>query len=332
MTAESSTANVFSFAEIVQGRKSTVHLTNDRLLCAVDLVMVLTGKDMCFSAKILRRLGDNVFQSKLVDIPANGSGHPAKYISFHNAIELIMMLPDKLTKKTRVQFTNIIMRYLAGGQTPTAENNNTTGASPGVHMTETVGIKRKREELELLKLEQDIRAKEQDLDAKKQASIIALNIEYNRVCSSTNMDEGARLVFKDAFLGMVARVTKSFHASESCMQGNHEEDVQSSHVNEEELDSKTMMRGSAFSLKGLVERLDLKIDQAFMPAIGRAVSTKFSEMYPERETFSRKKTAYFYEKDRECLEKIVSEEYVKYVVRKADKKIVVTHGGHRPHN
>ena len=90
---------------------------------------------------------------------------------------------------------------------------------------------------------------------------------------------------------------------------------------EQELDPENRekeKRKSAFSLKGLVEQLGLEIDQAYMPAMGKAVSAKFSEMHPACETFSRKKTTFFYEKDRECLEKIFKEEYLKYVLRKAE--------------
>jgi hypothetical protein len=90
---------------------------------------------------------------------------------------------------------------------------------------------------------------------------------------------------------------------------------------EQELDPEKILkerRKFAFSLKCLVEQLDLEIDQAYMPAMGKAVSAKFSEMYPACETFSRKKTIFFYEKDKECLEKIFKEEYLKYVLRKAE--------------
>ena len=77
---------------------------------------------------------------------------------------------------------------------------------------------------------------------------------------------------------------------------------------------------ASFSLKGLMQEMEIKIDQAFMPAMGKAVSARFREMCPESETFSKKKTTYFYEPDRECLEKLIREEYFKYVMRKADEE------------
>ena len=37
---------VISFSDVIQGRDANVRITDDGLLYAVDLVMVMTGKDM----------------------------------------------------------------------------------------------------------------------------------------------------------------------------------------------------------------------------------------------------------------------------------------------
>jgi len=59
---------LFSFAEIVQGRDSSVRVTDDGLLYAVDLVMVVTGHNWDDAGKSLRRLSNQIFQSdKLSD-------------------------------------------------------------------------------------------------------------------------------------------------------------------------------------------------------------------------------------------------------------------------
>ena len=78
-------------------------------------------------------------------------------------------------------------------------------------------------------------------------------------------------------------------------------------------------RKNAFSLKGLMEQMDIKIDRAFMPAMGKAVSAKFKELCPGGETFSKKKTTYFYDDDRECLEILIQEEYMKHVARQVNE-------------
>jgi hypothetical protein len=58
-----------SFAEIVQGRDSNVRMTHDGLIYAVDLVMVVTGKNRNDSAKDIRNIdplsfSDNKFVTR----------------------------------------------------------------------------------------------------------------------------------------------------------------------------------------------------------------------------------------------------------------------------
>lgn len=50
-----------SFDEIVQGRDSQVRVTDDGLIYAVDLVMVVTGKDRDHASQALRGLSNDVF-------------------------------------------------------------------------------------------------------------------------------------------------------------------------------------------------------------------------------------------------------------------------------
>ncbi len=76
---------------------------------------------------------------------------------------------------------------------------------------------------------------------------------------------------------------------------------------------------TAFSLRDLMQRMDIKADKAFMPVMGKTVSARFRERRPGSETFSKKKTTYFYEQDRECMEELIREEYLKYAVRAADE-------------
>ena len=89
-------------------------------------------------------------------------------------------------------------------------------------------------------------------------------------------------------------------------------------VEEAAVPAKTHNRKSAFSLRGLMEQMDIKDDQAYMPTMGKTVSARFRERCPGSETFSKKKTTYFYEQDRECMEELVREEYLKYAVYAAD--------------
>jgi hypothetical protein len=71
-------------------------------------------------------------------------------------------------------------------------------------------------------------------------------------------------------------------------------------------------RRLAFSLKGLMEEMGVKIDQDFMPAVGKSVCARFKKMHGA--TFSKKKITFFYVDDKECLEKLINEEVLKHKV------------------
>ena len=96
-----------SFAEVIQGRSSLVRMTQDGLIYAVDLVMVMTGKNCNHSSETLRNLHPSLFNNEKF-VMQNRS----KLVSFQDAIELIMVLPGHVAKETRTQFGNIIRRYL----------------------------------------------------------------------------------------------------------------------------------------------------------------------------------------------------------------------------
>ncbi len=75
-------------------------------------------------------------------------------------------------------------------------------------------------------------------------------------------------------------------------------------------------RKSAFSLKGLMKQMDIKIDRAYMPSLGKCVSLRFSMLRPGGEKFTKKKTTYFYDIDRECIENLIRDEFSKHQLRK----------------
>jgi len=162
----------FSFAEIVQGRDASVRVTHDGLLYAVDLVMVVTGKNRDDAGKALRRLTDDIFQSdKMSERPSDNGGHPTKLLTFQNALELVMVLPGRIAKETRTQFANIIRRYLAGDHSLISEiQANAASALPVAQMAresliittdEDLARKRRREDLELERLQVDLEERKQ---------------------------------------------------------------------------------------------------------------------------------------------------------------------------
>ena len=63
MASVSAKPKLISFADIVHGREANVRVTDDGLIYAVDLVMVMTGLSRDDSGKTIRRLPDEIFPS-----------------------------------------------------------------------------------------------------------------------------------------------------------------------------------------------------------------------------------------------------------------------------
>ena len=118
-----------SLEEILPG--GSVRFTDDGMLYAVELVMVITGKNRDEAGMVLRRLPKDIFNlAKLIERNTGGRGNSkTKLISFTNALELIMVLPGKMARETRTKFADLIKRYLAGDSTlvrELAENSDST--------------------------------------------------------------------------------------------------------------------------------------------------------------------------------------------------------------
>ena len=196
-----------SFAEIIKGRDSSVRVF-DGMLYAVDLVVVMTGLNRNESGCTLRRLTDKQFSSiNLIEKNTGGSGNSrTKLVSFQHALELIMVLPGDEAKRTRVQFADILKRYMAGDKSLIAEiDANAESNSPIPQMaraslaTEPVekptlmDLKRKRAELECAKLEVEIKSAAYE-------HITKVANSYSELCEGKVMDERARKIFKDNLL------------------------------------------------------------------------------------------------------------------------------------
>lgn len=227
-------ASTISFAEIIQNREADVRVTQDGLIFAVDLVMVMTGKSRDDSGKALRNISDEIFLSvKFTErkLPGKGNAH-TKLISFKDALELVMVLPGKVAKETRTQFANIIQRYMAGDEALVNEvHANAQSDAPIQQMAraslaaeaaapaavepvqdvQALARKRKLEELEIEQLELTISIKKREAEVEltikqreaefEHASKIAST--YRELCQDTVMDNRARLMFKDYFLNMI---------------------------------------------------------------------------------------------------------------------------------
>jgi len=187
----SKSIQALSFAEIIKGRDSSVRVTQDHMIYAVDLVMVMTGKDRDHAGQALRGISDEKFSSlKISERNTGGCGNSrTKLVSFEHALELIMVLPGDEAKRTRVQFADILKRYMAGDKTLISEiNANAASNSPIAQMAkaaagiepedpETMRKRVKREDLELMRLEDEIherRASTQDKRIKNMDNFLGL--------------------------------------------------------------------------------------------------------------------------------------------------------------
>ena len=84
-----------------------VRFTEDGLLYAIDLAMIITEKSRHDAEKELQRFATLMYERNIT-----GKGK-TKLISFNDANELITGLPSKLTKTARVKFAKLIKRSLS---------------------------------------------------------------------------------------------------------------------------------------------------------------------------------------------------------------------------
>jgi hypothetical protein len=221
------TPRTISFAEVIQGRESTVRVTEDGLLYVIDLVTVMTGKNRDHAGKIMRRLDPQIFHpDKMSERRLSKSGGlPTKLISFKHAIELVMVLPGETAKEVRSKFADIIRLYIAENMDDYDNNSGSTipmsflaRASmdlPAMNEAhEAIQFKRQRKQLEIIRMKQEIKARGreyktresmayEELKERKQIRMKSLAADYEEICSNHNIDERAKLMFKDAYLNML---------------------------------------------------------------------------------------------------------------------------------
>lgn len=112
-----------SFAEIIKGRNASVKVTDDEMVHAVELVMLVHGATRVYAAQVIRDLDEDAFPcSNFVVRKMRGTGNGrTKLLTFRHAIQLIMVLPGKMAREMRTKFADIIERYAAGTKSLIAE-------------------------------------------------------------------------------------------------------------------------------------------------------------------------------------------------------------------
>jgi len=123
-----------SFHEIIPG--SSVRVTGDNMMDAVDLMMVVTGKARPGAVSALHWLLQDVFLgSKCISRIGEQGYYETKLVSFQDALDLVMLIPGKKADKTRVKCAEIIKKYLIGDMSPVEEiNANAAASCPIVQM------------------------------------------------------------------------------------------------------------------------------------------------------------------------------------------------------
>ena len=164
--------------------------------------------------QVITRLPDNVFDSKKFKKRQLHSGYPTKLLTFQDAIDFVMVLPGKKARAVRQQFARIIREYIAGERSlvaeieANAESNarrslvaeieanaeaNAESNEIEANAESAVGFKRRREELELFKLEEEVKEMSQ-----RRIITAAVEIERMRDPARCNLDERTRLMVQDA--------------------------------------------------------------------------------------------------------------------------------------
>ena len=192
-------ARTISFAEVVPDRDTTVRVTDDNLLVAVDLAMAMTGKNCNHANECLRDLKQSLWDNEKFVIRDR-----TRLLTFQHAVELVMILPGKVAKETRTKFADVIKRYMAGDECLVSEIRANaqseslltqlarTSTSP-TQVVDTQALERKR--------------RFEDMEYKKLATETGLNIVkgIQTVQADTSMDERTRLIMKDYFLNLATQ-------------------------------------------------------------------------------------------------------------------------------
>ena len=87
--------SAISFADIIHGRDASVRVTQDSLIYAVDLVMVVSGLERNQAGLSLRRVIDkNLLSINLIERNTGGKGNSrTQLVNLKDALQLVMVLP-----------------------------------------------------------------------------------------------------------------------------------------------------------------------------------------------------------------------------------------------
>jgi hypothetical protein len=175
-----------------------------------DMIMCVCGKNNDEAGLVWRRMSPerlSEVRSYCSNFQFHGQGQSEQpVITFAGALKLIMILPGEAAKKHRSAMADILRRYFAGdaslldeiernqaSDSPIAQMARASLAAEGGSGTIEDSHKRKREELELAKIEAEI-------EVMTNTSRMQVMDKYHSYCLDTVLDERAKVMFKEALL------------------------------------------------------------------------------------------------------------------------------------
>ena len=259
-----------SFAEIIPDRDSSVRVTKEGHGDVVDVIMVVTGKDCNQANEVFRRM-DNALFDKAKCFIQNGR----RYATLRDIITLIMVLPGKIAKEIRSQFAEIIENYIR-------ENLASGDVVPAEH---SVGFKRRREELEVLRMELEISTmrvncykQEEEARSMAQARILSTTAELERIRDPlrSNLDDRTRLMIQDALQNTILN---SMHQGSLTITNGHSLSLSTSAINNNNSITNNNSTNAPISISSVAAELGYKPSSADAKRIGIDIKKRYMKLH-----------------------------------------------------
>ena len=185
---------------------SSVPMAAGQMLHASDLVMIALDKSRVWANKVLKYDLDKEFATSKITMNhvSDGSKSRCKLIGLENAIDLIKALPGNNDSERRLKCIEIIQRYISENpllrpKAAAAESAGKKRAQPEA-FDATDDQKRRRGELEIQKLESEIRCNERASLIAERESRLSIVDKYENVSSNPAFDQHAKDVFRTMLL------------------------------------------------------------------------------------------------------------------------------------
>jgi hypothetical protein len=211
------------FDEIVAGATARLAvIENVQYLSIRDVIMHFGGHSSKTANRVWERLSDSRKEEVATEcrnFKFSGQGQTEQpVISFKGALKLVMWLGGENSKNYRSAMVKILQKYYAGDSSLLEEvQANAQSAGPIQQMARaslvaeavpvedealSLPFKKRRMELEMARMEAEVKAKQTTNRAAELELLQACTTSYRELCEDRVMDERARLILKDNFLNM----------------------------------------------------------------------------------------------------------------------------------